>query len=381
MSETYAEPLLLTPGPVRTASEVKDAMAHDFAPAGVAIKETTARIRRYLVDLVNGDGVYECVPLQGSGTYAIEAAFHTLIPDDGKVLLVVNGFYGLRLRETLKTMGKDFVVLELPMLPLPTAADVEAALDADPAITHMAMCHCDTGTGVLNPIAEIAEVAKKRGVRFIVDAVASFGGFEIDAKALDLEAVVTGANKCLESAPGIGFVIAKRTALEAAKGNSPSMSLDAHDQWAFMEETGLWRFTPPTHVILAMGAALKLHEREGGVAGRNERYRRVWRRLVSGMRQRGFKSLLPDAAASPIVASFHDPADSHYSYAAFSAALEKRGFLIFAGRLTAAGTFRMGCMGRITDDDIDRLLQAIEDTVEELGIQHRSRDEDRVLAD
>jgi 2-aminoethylphosphonate-pyruvate transaminase len=148
-----------------------------------------------------------------------------------------------------------------------------------------------------------------------------------------------------------------------------------------MEETGLWRFTPPTHVILAMGAALKLHEREGGVAGRNERYRRVWRRLVSGMRQRGFKSLLPDAAASPIVASFHDPADSHYSYAAFSAALEKRGFLIFAGRLTAAGTFRMGCMGRITDDDIDRLLQAIEDTVEELGIQHRSRDEDRVLAD
>ena len=253
MTEPYAEPLLLTPGPVRTAPEVKEAMAHDFAPAGVAIQETTARIRRTLLDLVNGDGVYECVPLQGSGTYVIEAAFHTLVPGDGKVLVIANGFYGLRLRDTLKTMGKAFVLLELPMLPLPTAADVEAALDADPSITHMAMCHCDTGTGVLNPLAEIAGVAKKRGIRFIVDAVASFGGFEIDAKALDLEAVVSGANKCLESVPGIGFVIAKRDSLEAAKGNSPSMSLDAHDQWAFMEETGLWRFTPPTQVIRARG--------------------------------------------------------------------------------------------------------------------------------
>ena len=380
MSEPYAEPLLLTPGPVRTAPEVKNAMAHDFAPAGVAIKETTARIRRYLLDMVNGHGVYECVPLQGSGTYVIEAAFHTLIPKDGKVLIIANGFYGLRLRDTLKTMGKAFVLLELPMLPLPTTADVETALDADPSITHMAMCHCDTGTGVLNPIAEIAEVAKKRGIRFIVDAVASFGGFEIDAKALDLEAVVSGANKCLESAPGIGFVIAKRASLEAAKGNSPSMSLDAHDQWAAMEKTGLWRFTPPTHVIRAMGAALDLHEKEGGVGGRNERYRRVWRRLVSGMRQRGFKSLLPDKVASPIVASFHDPADSNYTYAAFSAALERRGFIIFAGRLTAAGTFRMGCMGSITDDDVDRLIEAVEETVEELGIRHRSRDEDRAPA-
>jgi 2-aminoethylphosphonate-pyruvate transaminase len=377
MSEPYAEPLLLTPGPVRTAPEVKEAMAHDFAPAGVAIKETTARIRRYLVDMVNGAGVYECVPLQGSGTYVIEAAFHTLIPKDGKVLIIANGFYGLRLRDTLKTMGKAFVLLELPMLPLPTAADVEAVLDADPSITHMVMCHCDTGTGVLNPIAEIAGLAKERGIRFIVDAVAAFGGFEIDAKALDLEAVVSGANKCLESAPGIGFVIAKRESLEAAKGNSPSMSLDAHDQWVTMEETGLWRFTPPTHVIRAMGAALDLHEKEGGVAARNERYRRVWRRLVSGMRQRGFKSLLPDKVASPIVASFHNPADANYTYAAFSAALERRGFFIFAGRLTAAGTFRMGCMGRITDDDVDRLIEAVEETVEELGIRHRSRDEDR----
>ena len=380
MSEPYAEPLILTPGPVRTAPEVKEAMAHDFAPAGVAIKETTARIRRYLVDMVNGEGVYECVPLQGSGTYVIEAAFHTLIPDDGKVLVIANGFYGLRLRDTLKTMGKDFVLLELPMLPLPTASDIEAALDADPSITHMTMCHCDTGTGVLNPIAEIAEVAKARGIRFIVDAVAAFGGFEIDAKALDLEAIVSGANKCLESAPGIGFVIAKRTSLESAKGNSPSMSLDAHDQWAFMEETGLWRFTTPTHVVRAMGAALDLHEKEGGVAGRNERYRRVWRRLVAGMRQRGFKTLLPDAVSSPIVATFHDPADSNYSFAAFSAALENRGFLIFAGRMAAAGTFRMGCMGRITDDDIDRLIEAIEETIDELGILHRSRDEDRAPA-
>ncbi len=373
-------PFILTPGPVVTAREVKEAMLFDYAPADDFIRTSTANIRDYLVGLVNGKGSYECVPLQGSGTYAIEAAFHTLLPPDAKMLIVVNGFYGLRLKELCDRMKKSSIVLELPILPPPSARDIEAALDANPGITHLALCHCETATGVLNPIAEIATVAKARGVRLILDAIASFAAFDLDAPALDLEAIIVSSNKGLESVPGIGFVIAKRASLEAAGGNSVSLSLDLHAQWTHMEKTGQWRYTPPTHVIAALATAIRIHQDEGGIRGRHARFHRVWQRLVAAMRQRGFETLIPDDHASPIVTTFLEPADPRYSFPKFSAEVKKRGFIVFPGRLTASRTFRIGCMGRITDADVDRLVDAIEGAMQSLGVQNRAPDRSSVAA-
>jgi 2-aminoethylphosphonate-pyruvate transaminase len=292
-----------------------------------------------------------------------------LLPPDAKMLIVVNGFYGLRLKELCDRMKKRNVLLQLPMLPPPSARDIEAALDAHPDVTHVTLCHCETATGVLNPIAEIAAVAKARRVRLILDAIASFAAFDLDAPALDLEAIILSANKGLESVPGIGFVIAKRESLEAAAGNSLSLSLDLHAQWAHMEKTGQWRYTPPTHVIAALATAIRIHEAEGGVRGRHARFHRVWHRLVTAMRQRGFETLIADDHASPIVTTFLEPKDPHYSFAKFSAEIRKRGFIVFPGRLTASRTFRIGCMGRITDADVDRLVEAIEGAMRSLGVE------------
>lgn len=374
--ETY----LLTPGPLTVAPEVKAEMLLDRSPNADPHTTMTADIRKYLLEICNGTETHVCVPLQGSATYGVEAAFHTLVPRTGKLLVVQNGFYGGRLREIAEGIGLPLAVLDLPMLPLPTGADIAGALDADPEITHIVICHAETGTGVLNPIAEIAEVANARGKRLMVDAVASFGGFEIDAAGLDLEAIFVSPNKCLESVPGICFVIAKKTALEAAAKRSPSVVLDLHAQWEFMEQTGWFRWTPPTHVVAALAKACERHRDEGGLPARQERYRRNWRRLVDGLRQRGFTTLLPDETAVPIIATFHDPEHPNYSFPEFYAAMERRNCIIFPGRLTAVGTFRIGVMGDLEESDMSFILSMIDESLAEIGVVPNPEDSGTAVA-
>ncbi|MEM8854060.1 MAG: 2-aminoethylphosphonate--pyruvate transaminase [Pseudomonadota bacterium] len=381
MTEKRHKSYLLTPGPLTTAHAVKEAMLADKSPNSPEMVELVRGIRQYIVEIANGEGVYECVPVQGSATYGIEAAFHTLVDKStAKVLIVENGFYGMRFREVIEAIGIDVVSLECPIIPPVSGADIEAALAADPAITHVALCHCDTGTGVLNPLEEIAAVCKARGVKLMVDAIASFGGFMIDAPALDLEALMISPNKCLEGVPGVSLVLCKRASLEAGKGRSPSAVLDLHAQWAFMEEKGWFRFTPPTHVLLALGEAVKRHREEGGIAPRNQRYRNNWRRLVEGLRQRGFATFMPDAYASPIIATFHDPDDPNYAFDKFYEAMERRGFVIFPGRLTSAHTFRIGCMGDLTDSDISLIIDAVVASMEEIGVTNTAPREERIIA-
>jgi 2-aminoethylphosphonate-pyruvate transaminase len=360
---------LLTPGPLTVSPEVKGEMLADRSPNAGLHADLTRRIRAYVLDICNGAETHVCVPIQGSATYALEAAYHTLIPRTGRLMVVQNGFYGMRLREIAEGIGLSVAVLDLPMLPLPTGRDVEAALAADPAVTHLVVCHVDTGTGILNPVAEIAEACRRRGVKLMIDAVASFGGFPLDVAALDAEAVVISPNKCLESVPGVAMVVCRRSALEAAAARSPSVVLDLHAQWAFFEEKGWWRFTPPTHVVGALGKAIERHRAEGGVAARHERYRRNWRRLVDGLRQRGFRTLLPDEAAAPIIATFHDPADPAYAFPKFYEAMERRGVVIFPGRLTAANTFRVGCMGDLVESDMSFVLGTIDEALAEIGVK------------
>ncbi len=358
---------LLTPGPLTVAKEIKQAMLEDRSPNAALHSRMTKEIRDYILEVCNGADTHVCVPLQGSSTYGIEACFQTLVPLDSRVLIVENGFYGRRLREVAEASGFSVAPLELPMLPPVSGADIEAALDADPSITHVALCHAETGTGVLNPIAEIAEVAKRRGKKLMIDAVASFGGFPIDARALDAEAIFISPNKCLESVPGVSLVVVKRSALEASAKRSRSAVLDLHHQWQSFESTGAWRWTPPTHVVAALHVACARHKAEGREA-RLARYTANWRRLVDSLRQRGLRTLLPDDVAAPIIATFHDPAHPNYSFQAFYEAMERRGVIIFPGRLTAAGTFRIGVMGDLFDEDMSFIIQAIDEALTEIGV-------------
>lgn len=359
---------LLTPGPLTVPAEIRQAMLRDRNPGGPDHIALTREVRRYLLDICNGAETHECVLLQGSATYGCEAGFHTLLPPGARLLVVVNGFYGNRLREVAQGARVDTVTLNLPNVPLPTRADIEGALDADPSITHIAICQAETGTGSLNPVEMVAEVARERGIEVMIDAVACFGGVPLDVAAVNPLAVFVSPNKCLESVPGVAIVIARRSALQAAAGRSVSGVLDLHAQWKFMEDTGNWRWTPPTHVMGALAVACDRHRREGGAGPRLERYRRNWRVLVDGLRQKGFRTLLPDHVAVPIIATFHDPVDPAYSFPAFHAAMLRRGIEIFPGRLTAAGTFRIGVMGDLVEEDMHHVLGQMTQALEEIGV-------------
>ena len=362
------DPWLLTPGPLTTSPSVKEAMLHDLGSRDHGFIEINRRIRERLVAIAGGEGSHVCVPLQGSGTFAVEAMLGNFVPQDGKVLIMMNGAYGQRMAKICKYYRRVMRILETPEDRPNDPEALERALAEDSEITHVAAVHCETTSGILNPIEAIAEVTARQGRSLLIDAMSAFGALPLDAGGVSFDALVASSNKCLEGAPGLGFCIARQSALEASEDNSPSLSLDLHDQWQAMEKNGQWRFTPPTHVILAFDQALREFEAEGGVAGRGARYRENCRILVEGMRALGFETLLPDALQAPIIVTFRMPADPRFDFETFYDALRGRGYVIYPGKLTVAPSFRIGCIGRLGGDEIRGALAAIEATLAAQGV-------------
>ncbi|WP_442770468.1 2-aminoethylphosphonate--pyruvate transaminase [Zoogloea ramigera] len=362
------DPVLLTPGPLTTTIATKAAMLRDWGSWDQAFNALTASVCRDLLAIVHGEGSHVCVPLQGSGTFAVEAALGTLVPRTGKVLVPSNGAYCQRIVRILDVLGRQRVVLDFaedtPVDPL----RIEAALAADPAITHVALVHCETGTGILNPLPEIATAVARQGRALIVDAMSSFGAIPIDARSMPFDAVIAASGKCLEGVPGMGFVLARSSALEASAGNCHSLALDLHDQWLYMRKTTQWRFTPPTHVVAALRTALDQYLAEGGLSARAARYAANCQTLVEGMRRLGLSTFLPDAVQAPIIVTFHAPASPAYDFPALYNKVRERGFVLYPGKLTQVETFRIGCIGAIGRGEILQATAAIAAALEELGI-------------
>ena len=362
------DPWLLTPGPLTTSPSVKEAMLHDLGSRDHGFIEINRRIRERLVAIAGGAGSHVCVPLQGSGTFAVEAMLGNFVPRDGKVLIVMNGAYGQRMAKICKYYRRVMRILETPEDRPNDSEALDRALTEDREITHVAAVHCETTSGILNPVEAIAEVTARHGRSLLIDAMSAFGALPLDARNVPFDALVASSNKCLEGAPGLGFCIARRSALVASEDNSPSLSLDLHDQWQAMESNGQWRFTPPTHVILAFDQALEEFEAEGGVEGRGARYRENCKVLVEGMRALGFETLLPDALQAPIIVTFRMPVDPRFDFETFYDALRLRGYVIYPGKLTVAPSFRIGCIGRLGSDEIRGALAAIGTTLDEMGV-------------
>jgi 2-aminoethylphosphonate-pyruvate transaminase len=363
-----SNPLLLTPGPVSISQSTKLVMLKDRASGGVEFQADLKFAREYMVGLVGGQGAYTAIPLQGSATYANEAVIAALVPPGGKLLIHANGVYGDRLIEICVHTSKPHAVLRTPPFTPATAAQFEAAIRADAALTHVMVVHCETSTGVLNPLEALADVCRRHSKGLLIDAVASFGAIDIDAKRLGFQALTVSSNKCMQAAPGICWSLVQKTALENSKGNCPSLALDLWDQNQHLERTGAFRYTPPTQVLAAFAQACREHQAEGGAPARLARYRRNWRRLVDGMRQMGFKTVVPDEFASPIVATFHNPDHPAFSFQKLFEGMQRRGFIIFPGRLALANTFRIGCMGVVTEDDIAEAMTAVAETLAEMGV-------------
>lgn len=365
-----SESWLLTPGPLSTAPQVREAMLRDWGSRDHDFREVTSEILARLLCIAGcSQDEFACVPVQGSGTYAVEAMLGSFVPRDGKALVLVNGAYGKRIVETLRYLGRAASVVETSdCLPV-RGAIVAEALASDPSATHVVAVHVETTSGIRNPIEEIAEAVRSARRRLLVDAMSSFGALPAGADDFPWDALAASANKCLEGAPGIGFVIARRTELAEAKGRSHSLSLDLHAQWTNLTKTGQWRFTPPTHVAAAFLEALRRHEAEGGVAARGSRYQGNCEILIEGMGKLGFEPLLPARWRSPVIATFHMPADPAFDFSRFYDGLKERGFTIYPGKLTSADSFRVGCIGNIDAPVMRRFVETAGTVLDELGVR------------
>ena len=363
-----SDPILLTPGPLTTSEATKSAMLHDWGSWDTAFNAMTASVCRDLVDIVHGAETHVCVPLQGSGTFSVEAALGALVPRHGKVLVPNNGAYCQRIVRILGYLGREVVVLDLREDEVADPVRIEAALVADPAITHVAQVHCETGTGILNPLPEIAAAVARQGRGLIVDAMSSFGVIPIDARSMPFDAVIAASGKCLEGVPGMGFVIARRAVLESAAGNAHSLAMDLHDQWSYMQKTGQWRFTPPTHVVAALRQALDQYCDEGGQPARLQRYRENCTALVEGMRELGLRTFLDGAVQAPVIVTFHAPADPAYRFAELYQRVRERGFILYPGKLTQVDTFRVGCIGAIDASIMRRAVQVIAEAMVDMRL-------------
>lgn len=368
MNQQIDAPILLTPGPLTTSLATKQAMLRDWGSWDGEFNRITGRIREQLIGIVHGENGYECVPLQGSGTFAVEAAIGTLVPRDGHVLVPLNGAYCQRIAKICNYLGRKLTTYQYAEDAPIRAEDVDRLLTQDPSITHVALVHCETSTGILNPLHEIALIANKHGKGLIVDAMSTFGALEIDARKTPFDAVISSANKCLEGVPGMGFVLARREALEKSEGNCHSLSMDLYDQWTYMNKTTQWRYTPPTHVIAALERALEQYREEGGLAARGARYARNCERLITGMRVLGFETFLPRAIQAPIIVTFHAPAHPNYDFKTFYQAVKDHGYILYPGKLTSVETFRVGCIGHFDEDGIADAVSAVGEVMQMMGI-------------
>ncbi len=363
------EPWLLTPGPLSTSYSVKAAMLRDWGSWDGDFRAMTASLRRRLLALLGiGAGDYACVPMQGSGSYCVEAMLGTFVPRDGKALVLANGAYGLRAAKTLGQMGRACRLLDKGDYLPPRGSEIAAILAEDPAITHVVAIHCETSSGILNPLAEIAAAVEAAGRRLLIDSMSAFGAVPVEPSAIRFDALVSSANKCIEGVPGFGFVLAKTDVLAAAQGNAHSLSLDIHAQWAEMERSGQWRFTPPTHAVAAFLTALDEFEAEGGVAARGARYANNRDHLIAGMRALGFETLLADRWLSPIITTFFCPADPAFRFADFYERMKQRGFILYPGKLTVVESFRVGTIGRFDAAVVDRVVAAVAAVLKEMGV-------------
>jgi 2-aminoethylphosphonate-pyruvate transaminase len=367
-SET-GDPLLLTPGPLTTARSVKAAMLHDWGSRDQAFIDINRAVLDRVRDIVRGGEDFVTVPMQGSGTFAVEAMLTTFVPRNGEVMLLINGAYGERARRICEIAGRKAVVHRTPEDAPPDLAALDRVLAEKPSITHVFAVHCETTSGILNPIAEIAAIVARHRRRLLVDAMSAFGAIALEATSVAFDAVAASSNKCIEGVPGLGFVVCRKAALDACGGNATTLVLDLHDQWRGFEKTGQYRFTPPIHVIVAFHQALTEFLDEGGVAGRGGRYAENCRVLIDGMRALGFSTLLPDHLQAPIIVTFRMPADPAFVFGDFYDRLKERGYVIYPGKLTIADSFRIGCIGRLDATHMRGALAAIREILAEMQVR------------
>jgi 2-aminoethylphosphonate-pyruvate transaminase len=365
----WKDKILFTPGPLITSRTVKQAALRDLGSRDKEFTALTADVRKRLLEIAQvGKGEYEAIPMQGSGTFGLESVLASVTPNNGKILVVTNGAYGRRIAKMAQMMKIETVINESAEYALPSLESVERDLRIHRDISLIAAVHCETSTGILNPIAEIGELAKKYKASYMVDAVTTFGAAEIDIQNWNIDYLVFDSGKCLEGIPGFSIIIAKKDTLLLTEGSARSLSLDLLDQWRNLEESGQFRFTPPVQALLAFHQALKELEEEGGVQARAARYKTNYEILITGMRRLGFLEYLFPNIRGYFVTSFLMPEHPNFSYQTFYEKLREKDQIIYSGKMSGWESFRIATMGRITPNDVKYLLYAMGEALKEMNV-------------
>ena len=391
---------LLTPGPLTTSMSTKEAMLHDWGSRDKKFIDLNQSIRDSLITLIDGENNYQCVPMQGSGTFAVESMISSLTPNDAHILILINGAYGQRMKKMCTYLNRNTIEYEVAEHEPHDMKKIEEIIDGNKQLTHVFAVYCETTSGILNPINDIANLVERKNLSLFIDAMSAFGALPLSSKNVTFDAVAASSNKCLEGVPGVGFILVKNEVIEKAKGNCHSLSLDLYDQWVAMEKNKQWRFTPPTHVLAAFNQAIAEHEphnmekleeiidankklthvlaafnqaitehkKEGGIEGRHKRYKNNCKIICEGMKEIGFEQLLPNHLQAPIIITFKQPNDPNFNFQKFYNALSDKNFLIYPGKLTVADTFRIGCIGNLNDQDMMDTLVAVKEVVSDLKI-------------
>lgn len=355
---------LLTPGPLTTTDTVKQAMLVDHCTWDDDYKKITVKICNDLLDLAHcSHDVYSCVLMQGSGTFGVESVLSSAIGDDDKLLVITNGAYGNRIVEIARILNLNYDVMQVPYNEQPSPNEINDYLRTHPNNTHVAIVHCETTTGILNDLEAIAKVVKAHNQVLFVDAMSSFGGIEIEVERLNIDFIIASANKCIQGVPGFSFIIAKTDELMKTKGCERSLSLSLYGQWEEMKKDGKWRFTSPTHVVLAFAKALEELKAEGGISARNKRYQANMDKVRAEFSALGLKSYLTTDVQSPIITTFAYP-DKNFSFIEMYDFIKARGFAIYPGKLLDLDTFRIGVIGEIYLEDIKKLVQVMGEYLE-----------------
>ncbi|MEH7482024.1 2-aminoethylphosphonate--pyruvate transaminase [Neobacillus drentensis] len=352
---------LLTPGPLTTTSTVKEEMLFDRCTWDNDYKAITQKIRARLLDFAGASKEdYTVVLMQGSGSFAVESVMTSAISNHDKVLIVTNGAYGERIVKTAKYIGLKYSEYSVAYNEYPNEDEIRNILIEDLDITHIIMVHCETTTGILNPIDMISKISKEFGKTLIIDAMSSFGGMEINVPDLGIDYLISSANKCIQGVPGFAFVIARLEKLLACEGNARSLSLDLFDQWKEMDKDGKWRFTSPTHVVAAFSKAIDELEEEGGISARFARYQKNNRILRERLEKLGFHAYISEEKQSPIITAFLFPNKS-FNFDEFYTFVKEKGYVLYPGKLTDEDTFRIGNIGEIYQEDIEELCTITEE--------------------
>jgi 2-aminoethylphosphonate-pyruvate transaminase len=366
-SET-GDPLLLTPGPLTTGKRVKEVMVHDWGSRDAAFLKINKAVLDRLPEVIHGESRFVTVPVQGSGTFAVEAMLTTFVPPKGKCLVLINGAYGQRAKKILDIARRATIVHETAEDTPPDLKKLDSILEGHKDITHVFAVYCETTSGIQNPIADIARLVESHGRRLLVDAMSAFGALALDTRKVKCDAVAASSNKCIEGIPGLGFVLCRKSALDETQGNATTLVLDLFDQATGFAKTGQYRFTPPIHVIVSFHQALEEFFAEGGQPGRGKRYQTNGRVLSEGMQALGFKPLLPANLQAPIIHTFHMPKNAAFVFQAFYDKLKDRGYVIYPGKLTVADSFRIGCIGRIDETHMRDFLANVREVLAEFGL-------------